>query len=63
MMKAPESRVAVVRSLTIEDKVLEVRLLGHGPVSFSQNYGVLTVRLPGELPTAYTNCLAVLLAD
>jgi alpha-L-fucosidase len=63
MMKAPEvrseNRAAVVRSLTPEDKVQEVRLLGHGPVPFTQNYGVLTVKLPRELPTIYTNCLAI----
>jgi alpha-L-fucosidase len=59
MMKAPENRVAVVRSLRPDEKAESVTLLGHGPLPFSQNYGVLTVKLPPELPTAYTNCLAI----
>jgi alpha-L-fucosidase len=62
MMKAPESRAAVIRSFTPEEKVVSVNLLGYGPIPFSQNYGVLTVKLPEVLPTAYTNCLAVELA-
>jgi alpha-L-fucosidase len=63
IMKQPESGVAVIRSFKGDEKVVSVKLLGSGPVPFSQNYGVLTVKLPAELPTAYTNCLAVELAD
>jgi alpha-L-fucosidase len=63
MMKAPGNRVAVIRSFTPEDKVTEVRLLGYGAIPFSQNYGALTVTLPPVLPSAYRNCLAVLLGD
>ncbi|GHU01610.1 alpha-L-fucosidase [Spirochaetia bacterium] len=63
MMKAPElrpeNRAAVIRSFTPDEKVTAVRLLGHGTVPFSQNFGVLTVSLPRELPTAYPNCLAI----
>jgi alpha-L-fucosidase len=59
MMKTPVGRTAVIRSFTPAEKVREVTLLGNGPVPFSQNYGVLTVKLPQELPTAYTNCLAI----
>jgi alpha-L-fucosidase len=59
MMKAPESRAAVIRSLSPEEKVVSVRLLGGGTLPFSRNYGVLTVKLPEQLPTAYTNCLAL----
>ncbi|MDR2375298.1 MAG: alpha-L-fucosidase [Treponema sp.] len=62
MMKVPENRVAVVRSLLPDEKVLSVTLLGHGPAPFSQNYGIVTVKLPAELPTPYTNCLAIQLA-
>jgi alpha-L-fucosidase len=63
MMKAPDNRVAVIRSFTEKEKAVEVRLPGEGPLPFSQNYGVLTVKLPEKLPTGYTNCLAVKLAE
>jgi alpha-L-fucosidase len=59
LMRASENRVALVRSLTPEDTVRAVRLLGAGPLNFSQNFGALTVKLPRELPTTYTNCLAI----
>ena len=59
MMKAPENGVAVIKSLTPEEKVASVELLGVGPVEFVQSFGVLTVRLPEKLPTQYTNCLAI----
>ncbi len=62
LMQAPESRVAVIKSLTSEDKVAGVELLGYGPVAYTQNFGVLTVELPQELPTKYTNCLKIKLA-
>ncbi|MDR3146805.1 MAG: alpha-L-fucosidase [Treponema sp.] len=62
MMKAPENRVAILRSLCPDEKVLAVSLLGHGSLPFSQNFGALTVKLPGELPTPYTNCLAIQVA-
>ncbi|AEF83499.1 alpha-L-fucosidase [Leadbettera azotonutricia] len=62
MMRVPENRAAVIKSFTLNEKVLSVKLLGSGSVSFSQNYGVLTVKLPETLPTSYTNCLAVELA-
>jgi alpha-L-fucosidase len=58
-MKAPESRAAAIHSFNAEEKVLSVKLLGSGPVPFSFNYGILTVKLPEQLPTQYTNCLAV----
>lgn len=59
MMQAPENRVAVIKSLLEEEKVEKVCLLGYGEVEFSQKFGVLTVKLPEELPTEYTNCLAL----
>jgi alpha-L-fucosidase len=62
MMKAPGNRAAVIKSFAPDEKVVSVKLLGSGPVPFSQNYGVLTVKLPEKLPTVYTNCLAVELA-
>lgn len=63
LMKAPESRVAVLKSLTPEETVKSVRLLGTGAVEFAQNFGILTVKLPEKLPTMYTNCLAIELAQ
>jgi len=61
MMRAPENRVAVLNSLTEQDKVRSVRLLGFGECPFSQNFGVLTVKLPETLPTRYPNVLALAL--
>ncbi|MCL2105534.1 MAG: alpha-L-fucosidase [Oscillospiraceae bacterium] len=62
MMRAPENRVAVIRSLRPEEKVESVRLLGAGELPFAQSFGVLTAELPEELPTKYTNCLKIELA-
>ena len=63
MMRAPENRVAVVKSFTPEDKIKSVRLLGVGEVPFAQDFGILTVKLPEEMPTPYVNVLAVELAE
>jgi len=59
MLKAPENRVAVIKSLAESDKVLSVRLLGGEKLPYHQSFGVLTVRLPQELPAKYTNCIAI----
>jgi alpha-L-fucosidase len=59
MLNAPENRVAVIKSLLPEEQVRSVRLLGFGDVEFAQNFGILTVKLPEQLPTKYTNCLAI----
>ena len=59
MMRAPENRVAVVKTFTEEEKIQKVSLLGYGEVPFAQNFGVLTVKLPDEMPTLYVNCLKV----
>jgi hypothetical protein len=37
LMKAPENRIDVVRSLAVEDKALEVQLPEHNSVPFSRN--------------------------
>lgn len=58
MMKASGSQTAVIRSME-KERVRGVRLLGYGPVAFARSFGVLTVQLPGMLPTKYTNCLAI----
>lgn len=62
MMHAPENGVAVVKSLTEQEQVRSVRLLGGGDCPFSQAFGALTVKLPEQLPTSYTNVLAIELA-
>ena len=59
LMAAPESRVAVVKSLTQGERVGNVRLLGAGNVEFSQSFGVVTAKLPENLPAKYVNCLAL----
>ena len=61
MMRAPESRVAVIKSFTPDEKVSAVKLLGGDELPFSQSFGVLTVKLPEKLPTEYTNCLKITL--
>ena len=62
MLKAPETRVAVLKSLSEQDRVVSVKLLGAGECEFSQTFGVLSARLPAALPTKYTNTLAIELA-
>lgn len=59
IMKAPENGVVVLKSLTPDEKVKSVRLLGAGQAEFAQSFGILTVKLPEKLPTCYTNCLAI----
>lgn len=59
MLKAPENRVSVIKSLSNADKVVSVRLLGGEKLPFQQAFGVLTFQLPQELPTKYTNCVAI----
>lgn len=59
IMKAPENRVAVIKSLSEQEKVASVRLLGGDKLPFTQSFGTLTVKLPHKLPTAYTNCIAL----
>ena len=59
IMKTPANRAVVIRSFSPEEKIVSVKLLGAGQVPFSQNFGVLTVKLPEKLPTVYTNCLAI----
>lgn len=63
VMKVPDNRAVVIKSLTQREKVKSVRLLGTGEVPYAQNFGVLTVKLPEQLPTPYTNCLAIELEE
>ena len=59
MLATPQTRVAVIKSLTEADSVGAVHLLGAGACRFSQASGVLTVRLPDDLPGKYTHVLAL----
>ena len=55
------SGACVIRSLAGE-KVKRVSLLDGAagrPLEFAQNYGVLTVKLPCDLPAKYANCLRI----
>ena len=49
---------AVLRSFA-DRRVSGVELLGAGPVPFSQEFGVLTVRLPDRLPVRCANVLKI----
>jgi len=62
LLAPPENRVAVVKSLAEGERVGRVKLLGAGECGFSQAYGALTVKLPDDLPTQYTNVLALEMA-
>ena len=56
----PKARkTAVVKSLTEEEHVTKVRLLGVGELPFHQYEGVLVIHLPEEMPTAYANALEI----
>jgi len=61
VMSVPENRVVVLKSLTPEDKVKSVKLVGGEILAFGQNFGALTVQLPEKLPTDYTNCIEIML--
>lgn len=59
LMKASENRTVVIQSIPESDRIESVRLLGGEALPFSQNFGVLTARLPEKLPTDYVNCIAI----
>jgi len=42
-----------------DQAVNSVELLGYGPVSFKQEYGVLIVSLPEKLPVLCANALKI----
>ncbi len=59
MMRTPEDRTAVIKSFK-EDEIAEhVSLLGYGNVPFHQIFGILTVKLPDNMPAEYANCLKI----
>ena len=59
LLKAADNRVAVIKSFEEAEKVKSVKLLGGDTLPFTQSYGVLTVKLPDNLPTEYANCIAI----
>jgi alpha-L-fucosidase len=61
LMKWPEGGVTTVRSLAAGSvpTVLDVTLLGSGPVKFEQTSRGLVVTLPEQKPTEYAQCLRV----
>lgn len=59
LLRAPENRVAVLKSLAEPETVTSVRLLGGGACAFHQSFGVLSVKMPDTLPTKYVNILAL----
>ena len=59
MLAVPENRIAVIKSFTEKEIVKKVRLLGHGEVAFSQQFGAVSVRLPDNMPAKTANCLAI----
>jgi alpha-L-fucosidase len=61
LMRAPQNRTAVIKSLAESERVGQVKLLGGGKLQFTRSFGVLAVKLPDELPTKYPNCLELTL--
>ncbi len=59
LMRAPENRVAVLKSFLPQETVKSVRLLGEGNMPFAQDFGVLSVKLPETLPAKTANCLVI----
>ena len=59
LMGAKPGQPVILRSFNEGEEIRNVRLLGAGNVPFAHQFGVLTVKLPDELPSGYENCLAV----
>jgi alpha-L-fucosidase len=59
LMGGTQNGVAVLRSFNEGERIENVRLLGAGSVPFTHEMGVLTVKLPERMPSAYTSVLAV----
>ena len=62
LLNPADNKIAVIKSLDETNKVKSAKLLGGGTLHFTQDYGVLTVKLPEKLPTEYTICLEFSLA-
>ena len=59
MMGAKAGETVVLRSFS-DTEVKSVELLGHGPVSFKQEWGLLIVSLPEALPAICANALKII---
>ena len=59
IMKAKDRKTTVIKSLTKDDVVTEVTLLGYGSVPFMQHSGVLVVDLPDDRDKEYPNALKI----
>ncbi|MBR1683625.1 MAG: alpha-L-fucosidase [Clostridia bacterium] len=60
MLGIQPGQVAAIRSFS-DRKVSSARLLGAGEVPFRQEFGLLTVKLPEQLPVKAANALAITL--
>lgn len=58
MMGAKGGETAVLKSFADQD-ITSVELLGHGPVPFNKEFGVLLVSLPEKLPAICANALKI----
>ena len=59
ILKASEDRRCVIKSFLPDEHIKSVRILGGSELEFAQNIGILAVKLPVDLPTYYTNCIAI----
>ncbi len=59
IMDTNPHKAVAIQSLKPEDKVTGVKLLGHGPVNFTQTAGILVCELPEKMPTDYAGVLEI----
>ena len=59
IMKPDHKSEAVIKSFTQKEKVTSVEYLGHGPISFAQNFGILVAELPKDTDTRYPGVLKI----
>ena len=59
LMGAQPGQTAVLRSFGEGEEIANVRLLGVGNIPWHMEFGVLTAKLPEQLPTDLIPCLAV----
>lgn len=58
-LRWPTDGHTVIRSLSADDRVRSVRLLGVGDIAFDQVHGVLVAQLPDRPPFDGVTCLAI----
>ncbi|MDR1688635.1 MAG: alpha-L-fucosidase [Clostridiales bacterium] len=61
MMSLPRGGAAVLRSFNEGENISAVRLLGLGNLEFKHEFGVLTVKMPENMPSDFANCIAITL--